>query len=88
MTEAITYRSGSKARDLRTVIVRDVRSTVLLLPSGSLDVITAKLLCGSSCATDFWHQQLGTSGDDFIVHAAQVVARRPITVATIAKHTH
>jgi hypothetical protein len=87
-TEAITYRTGTKARDLRTVIVDDVRKSVVLLPTGSLDVVTAKLLCGSQCATPFWHEQLGISGADFAVTANQVVARRPITVATIAKHNH
>jgi hypothetical protein len=86
--EAITYQSGPHKRDLRTVIVEDVRSSVVLLPTGSLDVVMAKLLHGTACRHEFWDEQLGTSGDDFAVAAEQVVARRPITVAAIAKHQH
>lgn len=85
---AVTYQSGPRAKDLRTVIVEDVRTSVVLLPTGSLDVVRAKLLCGSQCATEFWHDQLGTSGDTFIVSADQVVAQREIRVSTIAKHKH
>lgn len=78
---AITYRTSKRARDLRTVLVTDVRQSTVLLPTGSLDVVLGKLLHGSPCAHKFWDQELGTEGDDFAVPAEQIVARRPMTVA-------
>ena len=87
-TVALTYQSGPKARDLRTVICEDVRTSVMLLPTGSLDVITAKLLHGTACRHVWWSEQLGTDPDDdtFIVPAAQVVAQREMNVAVKAHH--
>lgn len=86
-TEAITYRTGTRARDLRTVICSDVRESVVLLPTGSLDVVTAKLLEGTSSRHEFWAEQLGTDPSDhtFICPADQVVAKRPINIAVIVK---
>lgn len=85
-TTAVTYRTGESARALRTVIVDDVRTTVVLVPSGRLEVLVAKLLHGTACAHSYWDAELGTSGDDFVVPVAQVVAQRPITVAVKATH--
>lgn len=83
MSTAITYRSGPKARDLRTVIVEDVRRTVVLLPAGRLDVVQAKLLRGTADRCEFWAEVLGTdpASDDFLVAADQVVAERPMQIA-------
>lgn len=67
--------------DLRTVLVSDIRDSVVLLPAGRLDVVLGKLLHGSTCAHHFWDQELATEGDDFAVPASQVVARRAKTVA-------
>lgn len=88
-TEALTYRSGPRKSDLRTVIVEDVRSTVVLLPTGRLDVLTAKLLEGTTSRHSFWAEVLGTDPADhqFICPADQFVARRPIQIAVkVKKH--
>ena len=82
-TIAITYRTGSSARDLRTVIVEDVHG-VKLVTGG--DLVVGKLVHGTTCAHKFWDEQLGTSGDDFAVEASQVVAQRPMNVAVKAVH--
>jgi hypothetical protein len=78
---AITYSTDGKRSHLRTVIVSDVRSSTVLLPSAALDVVMAKHLHGSHCAHSFWDEVLGTQDDDFAVPAAQVVARRPMQIS-------
>ena len=85
---AITYQSGAKRSALRTVIVDDVRSSVVLLPQGSMQILTAKLLHGSACRHSWWAQQLGTDpdSDDFAVPAELVVAQRQIQIAVRAHH--
>lgn len=85
MTTAITYQSGPRKSDLRTVVVDDVRRSVILLPTGSLDVVTAKLLEGTCSAADFWTEELGTDSDTFIVPAGQIRAQREMTIATIVR---
>jgi hypothetical protein len=87
-TVAITYRSGPGARDLRTVVCDDMRSTVVLLPTGSLDIVQAKLLHGTSCRHEFWAEVLGTdpASDDFAVEKSQVVQVREINIAVKATH--
>jgi hypothetical protein len=77
-TTAITYRTSLRARDLRTVLVDSdsVSSTVVLLPQGSMDVLTAKLLHGQTCRCEFWQQAIGADPDTFAVGADQVVAQR------------
>jgi hypothetical protein len=59
----------------------------VLLPSGALKVVTAKLLEGTSSRHDFWAGVLGTHPADheFICPAEQVIATREITVAAIVK---
>jgi hypothetical protein len=88
MATALTYRSGPKARDLRTVTVEDVRKSVVLLPAGRLDIVTAKLLHGTACRCSWWAEQLGTDpdSDDFVVEASQVIAQREMAVAVRTKH--
>ncbi len=86
MAVAITYQSGPRRSDLRTVIVEDVRHSVVLLPQGSLAVVHAKLLHGTACRCQFWNEVLGTTGDDFVIPAAQVVAQRPMQIAVKARH--
>jgi hypothetical protein len=87
MATALTYRTGTSSSTLRTVIVEDVSRSVVLLPSGSLDVVRAKLLCGTSSACGFWAEELGLSDPhDFIVQADQVVQTRPIQIAAKARH--
>jgi hypothetical protein len=39
MATAVTYRTSERARDLRTVIVDDDRTSAILLPAGSLEVV-------------------------------------------------
>jgi hypothetical protein len=83
MAVAITYRTSTSRSALRTVLVEDVRRTVVLLPTGRLDVVTAKLLQGTCSRHDWWAQVLGTdpASTDFVVGADQVVAERPIQIA-------
>jgi hypothetical protein len=81
MTTAITYQSGPRKSDLRTVVVDDVRTSTVLLPTGRMDVVVAKLLHGTACRHKFWDEILGTSGDDFVVEASQVVFERDMQVA-------
>jgi hypothetical protein len=87
MPTAITYQSGPHKRDLRTVICSDVRESVVLLPSGRLDVMVGKLLEGTASRHVWWAEILGTDTDDheFICPTDQVVARREISVAAIVK---
>lgn len=86
MATAITYQSGPRKSDLRTVIVEDVRTTVVLLPTGRMDVMMAKQLHGTACRHAFWDEVLGTSGDDFVVEASQVKQVREMTIAVKARH--
>ena len=90
MAVAITYESGPKARDLRTVLVEDVHQSTVLLPTGALDVTQAKLLHGTACRCSWWAEQLGTEpeSDDFIVSTAQIVAKREMAVAVKTHHKH
>jgi hypothetical protein len=79
---AITYRTGDAASKLRTVVVRDARRSVVLLPSGRLEIIQANLLHGQACAHQFWAEQLGLDpeSDDFVVPAEQVVQMSAMNV--------
>ena len=56
------------------------------IPQGSLAVVHAKLLHGTACRCQFWNEVLGTTGDDFVIPAAQVVAQRPMQIAVKARH--
>jgi hypothetical protein len=88
MAVAITYKSGPRAKDLRTVLVEDVRSSVVLLPTGSLDVVRAKLVCGTSSACGFWADELGLpDAHDFAIPASAVRQQREIAIAVKVK-TH
>jgi hypothetical protein len=53
---------------LAAVIVEDVHTVVLA--TGGLDLLAAKLLHGTRCACDFWAEGLGISSDDFAVPAS------------------
>ena len=87
MATAITYSTTGRKSDLRTVIVEDAHSSVVLLPTGRMDVVMAKLLHGTACRHSFWDEVLGTSGDDFVVPAEQVVAQREMQIAVkVRKH--
>jgi hypothetical protein len=85
---ALTYRTGDAASKLRTVIVDGERTQVVLLPAGRLEVMTAKLLHGTSCAHRFWDEVLGTEGDDFAIPTAQIVQKREIKIAVKARGDH
>lgn len=89
MATAITYRTTGRRSDLRTVLVDEVQESVVLLPTGPLDLIVGKLLHGTTCRHEFWAEALGTDpdSDHFAVPAEQVVARREMQVAVrIKKH--
>jgi hypothetical protein len=87
MATAITYRTTDCAGKLRTVVLDDVRESVVLLPSGRMEAVLGKLVHGTTCAHAFWDEVLGTSGDDFVVPAAQVVRQRDIViVAKVKRH--
>jgi hypothetical protein len=88
MAAAITYSTTVRKGDLRTVIVEDVRSSIVLLPQGRLSVLTAKLLHGTACRKEsFWDEVLGQAHDDdtFVIPADQVLARREIAIAVKVK---
>ena len=80
---ALTYRTGESRSKLRTVIVVYARQSTVLLPTGRLSIIQAKLLHGTTCAHDWWAEILGTdpSSDDFAVPSSQVVQTREINIA-------
>jgi hypothetical protein len=88
MATALTYQTCEKRGALRTVIVDDVRQSIVLLPTGSLDVVTAKLLHGTTCRHPQWAEWLGTDPNDetFIIPSAQIVQIREIQIATNARH--
>jgi hypothetical protein len=90
VASAITYQSGSRRSDLRTVIAEDVQRAVVLLPSGRLEVLTAKLLHGTTCAHRFWADELGLDADDdtFSCPAEMVRAVRDIKIAAKARKDH
>jgi len=90
MATFVTYRTGQAAGKLRTVVVDEVRTQVVLLPTGRLPLVTGKQLCGTTCATPDWAEWLGTdpSDDTFSVAASQVIQVKEIKIATIASHRH
>ena len=88
MATFVTFRTGHLAGKLRTVVVDEARTQVVLLPTGRLPLVTGKQLCGTTCATDWWNQVLGLTGTDFAIPAEQVVQTVERKVAVIAKHQH
>jgi hypothetical protein len=87
-TTALTYQSGPRRNDLRTVVLEDVTSSVMLLPTGSLDVVVGKLLHGTTCRHPQWAEWLGTdpASDTFMIPASAVRQQREIQVAVKAHH--
>jgi hypothetical protein len=86
MAIALTYQSGSRANDLRTVLVDDVRTSVVLLPAGRLDIVQAKLLCGTTSRCDFWAQELGLQeAHDFAVPANKIRAQHEMQIGARVK---
>jgi hypothetical protein len=87
---AITYKTGESARELRTVIVADAKRSVVLLPSGRLEILSARMLHGTACAHRFWAEQFGLDADDntFAVPTEQVVQIRTMTNLKISKRKH
>jgi hypothetical protein len=87
---AITYRTGEAAGKLRTVLCDEVRAMTVLLPAGSLSVITAKLLHGQACRHNWWAEILGTdpSSDDFAVPSEQVVQARDLGPVKTKRNCH
>jgi hypothetical protein len=87
---AVTYRTGTSRSALRTVLVDDVRRSVVLLPAGRLDVLMAKLIHGTTCRKEsFWDEVLGQDhGDDaFVIPASQIVAKREMAIgARVIRH--
>jgi hypothetical protein len=84
MATAITYQSGLRRSDLRTVLVEDVRG-VKLVTGGEL--VLGKLVHGShECGHRFWNDVLGTSGDDFAVERDKVRQVREFRIAVKATH--
>lgn len=86
----VTYRTGESASKLRTVIVTGGRRSVVLLPSGRLDILQAKALHGMACAHRFWADELGLDpeSDDFVVPLTQVVDMQPITNIKPSRRAH
>jgi hypothetical protein len=88
VSTAITYSTTGRKSDLRTVVVENVNQTVVLLPTGRMEVMVAKLLHGTACRKEtFWDELLGQAHDDdsFVVPAEQVVQVREMAVAVRVK---
>jgi hypothetical protein len=84
MAQAITYQSGPRRNDLRTVVVEDVRPVVLV--SGT-ELVLGKLLHGTTCAHKFWEDELGVTGDDFGVERDKVRQVREMQIAVkVVRH--
>jgi hypothetical protein len=85
---AVTYSTTGRKGDLRTVICEDVRRTVVLLPAGRLEVMTAKLLCGTASRCDFWAAELGLPDAHHVaIPASQIVAKREMAIgARVIRH--
>lgn len=88
MAIAMTYQSGPRRNDLRTVLVENVERQVLILPTGRMDVVEAKLLHGTACRHEFWAERLGTDPDNdtFMIPADAVRQEREMGVAVKARH--
>ena len=89
MATAITDSTTGRRSDLRTIVVEteSVQSTVVLLPAGRLDVVVAKMLCGTTSRCDFWTQELGLSDPhSFAVPQSSVVQIRQMKIATVVKN--
>lgn len=79
---AITYQSGPRKSDLRTVLVGAVTRSTVLFPTGALDVVQAKLLHGTACRHEFWAAELGLdpADDTFMAPADTVRSIREMNV--------
>jgi hypothetical protein len=88
MATAVTYQSGPRKNDKRTVLLDEVRTSVLLLPTGRMEIMTGKLLHGTACRHTFWAEVLGTdaSSNDFMLPADLVDDVREMTVAVKSRH--
>jgi hypothetical protein len=82
MATAVTYSTTGRRGDLRTVIVDDLRESTLLLPTGRMEVMTAKAICGTTARCEFWTDELGAEYHDFAIPTEQVIQVRELTVAT------
>jgi hypothetical protein len=84
MAQAITYRTGQNASKLRTVIV-DQAKTIVLVASGGLEIMTGNALCGTSSRCEFWTEELGADYHDFAIPVSQVHDIRDIKIAVKVK---
>lgn len=84
-TTAITYRTGASASALRTVIVEGAHPVTLAAPA-NVRLLAGKLVHGTTCRHEFWDEVLGTSGDDFVVPASQVIQVREMPVGVKVRH--
>ena len=87
--EALTYQSGPRKSDLRTVVVEDARRSVVLLPQGRMEIVQAKLIHGTACRCSWWAEVLGTgpASDDFVVEASQIRQQREMKIAARVKRS-
>jgi len=84
---AITYRTSERRNDLRTVLVEDVHSTAVLLPTRSTRCGDSQVAARHDLPLFLAAEVLGTdpSSDDSAVPTAQVVAQHPIQIAVKAR---
>lgn len=86
MATAVTYRTGERKSALRTVLVEDAQ-TVTVVTGGGIELLTGKLLHGTTCACRFWADELGLSGDGFAVEKSAVVQVREMQIgAKVVRH--
>jgi hypothetical protein len=86
----ITYQSGPRKSDKRTVLVESVARKIVLLPAGRLEILTAKLLHGQTCRHNWWAEVLGTDPEsgDFAVPAEHVTQIRELGPVKTRKNCH
>jgi hypothetical protein len=75
---AVTYRSGAKRGQLRTVLLASARHSVVLLPTGRLEILTGTPLHGETCRCQFWQDAIAADPGNFAVPAEAVVQVREV----------
>ena len=86
--QAITYQSGARRGQLRTVLVEGAHKSIVVLPAGRLEIMTGQLVHGQTCRKEsFWDDVLGQAHDDdtFICPADSVRAVTEVGPVKIKK---
>lgn len=88
---AVTYRTGTRARDMRTVLLTDARRSVVLLPGQArMEILQGQHEHGRACACRFWAEELGLDVSDrtFAIPAEAVAQARVLGNVKTRKAWH